>query len=106
MIRRDLLKALAALPFVGGAFAGAAAGGLTERGKAEAKLLTPEQWHDAMNLPSVTYRQKGPWGSGKGHGLSLNEIDNNFYALEKRLEQLEKDYRERMVERWKKEYGA
>lgn len=38
---------------------------------------------------TITYRNDGAWGSGKGSRLTSTEVDNNFYDLASRLDVLE-----------------
>lgn len=38
---------------------------------------------------AITFRQNGPWGAGKDSPLTAEEIDNNFYELVARAEEIE-----------------
>jgi len=38
--------------------------------------------------PVVIYRHAGVWGPGKGAPLTAQEFDNNFYELQKAIQEL------------------
>jgi hypothetical protein len=42
-------------------------------------------------LPSITYRTSGKWGEGSHDMLTARDVDYNFYVLEQRLLELEKE---------------